>query len=190
VIGGVRLILPLAPRPSDTLSPQGGDIIELGAIGELVGGVSVIGALAYLAVQVRQSAKSVRSASYQEAVASMSEWTQCIGADTSLATLIHKESADLSSLSEEQRLQFHYLLTSAVRKFENVHFQYRNETLDEANWIPWVPRIRGIFASEGTQAWRREQGPTYSSAFRHFVDASPGESAPLPRQPLSGKEEA
>ncbi len=30
------------------------DIMELGAIGELVGGVAVIGSLIYLALQVRQ----------------------------------------------------------------------------------------------------------------------------------------
>ena len=42
------------------------DIMELGAIGELVGGVAVIGSLLYVGLQVRQSnqlnrAESVRS---------------------------------------------------------------------------------------------------------------------------------
>ncbi len=41
------------------------NIMELGAIGELVGGVAVIATLGYLAAQVRHSARASRSASYQ-----------------------------------------------------------------------------------------------------------------------------
>ncbi len=35
------------------------DIMELGAIGELVGGVAVIASLMYLGVQVRQNTRSI-----------------------------------------------------------------------------------------------------------------------------------
>ena len=38
------------------------DIMELGAIGELVGGVAVVASLIFVGVQVRQNARSVRHA--------------------------------------------------------------------------------------------------------------------------------
>ena len=42
------------------------DIMELGAIGELVGGVAVIASLVYVGLQVRQNTKAVLAATFQE----------------------------------------------------------------------------------------------------------------------------
>ena len=44
------------------------DIMELGAIGELVGGVAVIATLVYLAIQVRQSNANTRAGARQELI--------------------------------------------------------------------------------------------------------------------------
>ena len=44
------------------------DIMELGAIGELVGGVAVIATLGYLAIQVPHGTRTARSAPYQAGV--------------------------------------------------------------------------------------------------------------------------
>ena len=158
------------------------DITELGAIGELVGGVAVIGTLAYLSVQVHQSTRSSRSATYQAAVASISDWTRCIGADASLATLIHKGSQNPAALSEEEHLQYVYLVTSLVRNFENIHYQYENGSLDETNWDPWAARIRGFFGAAGNRHWWVGQRTAYSPTFREFVDESSGEATPLPNE--------
>ncbi len=43
------------------------NIMELGAIGELVGGAAVIATLAYLAVQIKQNTTAVRSARWNSA---------------------------------------------------------------------------------------------------------------------------
>ena len=40
------------------------DIIELGAIGELVGGVAVIGTLLFVGFQVRQNTRSIKAARF------------------------------------------------------------------------------------------------------------------------------
>ena len=45
------------------------DIMELGAIGELVGGVAVIATLVYLAMQIRSSQKTALRATQNELVA-------------------------------------------------------------------------------------------------------------------------
>ena len=41
------------------------DIMELGAIGELVGGVAVVATLVYLAVQIRQGNRAGRRKAYR-----------------------------------------------------------------------------------------------------------------------------
>ena len=49
------------------------DIMELGAIGELVGGVAVIGSLIYLAIQVKQGNEAWRTEAHR---ALAQEWTR------------------------------------------------------------------------------------------------------------------
>lgn len=49
------------------------NIMELGAIGELVGGVAVIATLVYLAVQVRLPSLASKIASYHQGIAQIVE---------------------------------------------------------------------------------------------------------------------
>ena len=45
------------------------NLLELGALGELIGGIAVILTLLYLAVQVRQNTISLKTSAYQQWVA-------------------------------------------------------------------------------------------------------------------------
>ena len=49
------------------------NVMELGAIGELVGGVAVIATLIYLAAQVRQNTKALAASTYQDITSSASD---------------------------------------------------------------------------------------------------------------------
>ena len=85
------------------------NVMELGAIGELVGGVAVIASLIYLAVQVRQGNREARSESIRE-----------------LATEMGRISMRLSDPG----------LSEAVRKAIN-HYDVlsRNEQCVAAGWL-------------------------------------------------------
>ncbi len=164
------------------------DIVELGAVGELVGGVAVIGTLVYLGLQVKQSTRTSRSAGYQAAVSSVSDWSRNVGSDAELAVIMHDGSRDPSSLSREQRIQYVYLITSVVRNFENIHYQYENGSLDDSVWDSWEARIRGFFTAPGPQAFWKRQRMAYSASFRDFVEAEAGPVVSLPEDPLAGDE--
>lgn len=148
------------------------NIMELGAIGELVGGVAVIGTLGYLAIQVRQSTKAARSTSYQAAVASVSEWTRCLGSGAALELLFHGASEDPASQTEGQLVQYRYLLLSIVRNYENIHYQYQNGSLDKATWLPWATRIRRASSTPGFREWWPTQRTVFNAAFRELIDSA------------------
>ncbi len=164
------------------------DIMDLGAIGELVGGVAVIASLLYLGLQVRQSTRASRAASYQAAVSSVSEWTRCLGSDGALAILFDKGSHDPSSQSEEEQLQYAYLLNSVVRNFENIHYQYESGFMDEDKWGPWEARIRGMLGTPGACLWWESQGAAFGVSFREVVDRDSGGAIPLPTAPATVRE--
>jgi hypothetical protein len=168
--------MPVAPR---TVVGAARDMNweAIGSASELIGAAATVVTLAYLAIQIRHSTRAARATSYQAAMASIAEWTRTTGSDPSLAVLFHRGIRDTRALSEQERIQFGYLLLSLVRNFENLYFQFRNGTLDEENWDPWASRIERTFASPGSRLWWKEQAPAFSMAFRKFVDevaAQPG----------------
>ena len=58
------------------------DIMELGAIGELVGGVAVIGSLIFVGIQLRTTTKTLRAQSSYEAISKINERTDRLISDS------------------------------------------------------------------------------------------------------------
>ena len=61
-------------------------IMELGAIGELVGGVAVIASLIFVGLQVRQNTHAISSGRHQEMLHSSGRRTICFQDDPSAAS--------------------------------------------------------------------------------------------------------
>ncbi len=155
----------------------------IGSTSELIGAVATIVALVYLSLQIRHNTRSTRAHSYQAAMTSIADWTRTAGSDPALAMLFHRGVRNAETLSEEERVQFGFLLLSLARNFENLYFQYRNGTLDEAHWHPWASRIERTFASPGTRRWWAEEAPAFSAPFQRFVAEllrRPARPAPAP----------
>ncbi len=75
------------------------DIMELGAVGELVGGVAVIATLIYLALQVRQGNKESRRESYRTWVSELNRvWFEPMR-DPDYMELLQQAALDWDSLS-------------------------------------------------------------------------------------------
>ena len=78
------------------------DIMELGAIGELVGGVAVIATLIYLAIQVRQSNNLARGAAELEAGRMNMDYMR-LGAEGDYASVYSRMRYEPDSISEDER---------------------------------------------------------------------------------------
>ena len=74
------------------------DIMELGAIGELVGGIAVIATLVYLALQVRQGTQVARAQVQQESSRMSTELF--LSADREILDLFTQAAKDPKGLSE------------------------------------------------------------------------------------------
>ncbi len=95
------------------------DIMELGAIGELVGGVAVIGSLIYVGLQVRQSNQLNRAESVR---AYVRDYNALVGklTDPEFAELMRKASVDFNDLSRNDQLRAHgWLLPHVMLGFGN-----------------------------------------------------------------------
>ena len=89
----------------------------IGAIGEIIGAVSVVLSLIHLAVQIRQNTQQVEEQcrtqhqnSLLGARSSFTEWRSMIIQDATIASMWNRGSEDVDLLGEEERVQLDFLL--------------------------------------------------------------------------------
>jgi len=99
------------------------DIMELGAIGELVGGVAVIGSLIYVGLQIRHNTRVLRGQAMTGLlVGESSAETAFMGADTSAAFVKACESpADLTGEEIAKLWAYLNVVTMAGQHMHQMH---------------------------------------------------------------------
>ncbi len=147
------------------------DIMELGAIGELVGGVAVIASLLYVGVQVRQSTQETRAASHHATIDSLREWSQSIIGNQKIAAIYLKGNADQANLSEPERVQYTLLLFALLRIYETLYYQNRVGTGERELLRSEELNMRVVFSNPGTQQWWREQPFALDAEFRRYIES-------------------
>ena len=72
-------------------------IQDLGSLGELIAAVATVLTLGYLAVQLRQNTKALRSQTFQQSSMDMSLTANAISCDNELASIIIKSNEGLAT---------------------------------------------------------------------------------------------
>lgn len=84
-------------------------IQDLGSIGGLITAIATIATLFYLAMQVRQNARSVRASSFHSGVDGIILLDNMISQDGSLAPILRIGDAGLVNLTEDERLRYSFM---------------------------------------------------------------------------------
>ncbi len=109
------------------------DIMELGALGELIGAAAVVVTLGYLAVQIRQSSKSSRQQGYHDLVTRRSDiYNKMVESDGFTAIAIAGFRGDAMNEIDAQR--FTAWMLNYVSHIQDVHLQRKNGIVEEGVW--------------------------------------------------------
>ena len=145
-------------------------IEALGNIGDFVGGVGVVVTLAYLALQIRQNSRSVRAASAQAMLASLSQTLNAIGASPQASRAFAAGQLDPDSMTEDEAVQFVHLILGWFRVLEQAFYLHRLGGLDTDLWNGYVAQLRSFMQSPGVQRWWAVRAPLFHTEFREFID--------------------
>lgn len=143
---------------------------DLGNLGELVGAIGVIVSLVYLAIQIRQNTRSVRAASFQEAVRDIIAITDTLAMDPELSRIYWKGLADFESLDADERRRFSSYFVSMFRRLENIVYQTRHGALEAGSWVGVRMTAMSLFARPGTRTWWAQAEEFFSEDFRAYVE--------------------
>ena len=138
-------------------------LVELGAIGEIVGGIAVVLTLVYLAVQIRQSTNSARSSAYQSWVSALENLFSSMQ-DENVSKAVVDGCFDTRRLTAENYMLFINWMRRYFYMQQAQYHLYRNAVIDNELWTCNLDDMMGVFRFPGVQQYWQ------AGAREHFTD--------------------
>ena len=136
----------------------------------MVAAIATIATLAYLAVQVRQNTRALRSSTFKDITENMSQTTEAIATNPELSALIVNASSGLGHLSPEERVRYNFLLLMTFRRLESVWFQRQLGSIDADLAAGFDRSAISVLLSPGGAEWWKTARVAFSARFAEHVD--------------------
>ncbi len=143
---------------------------DLGNLGELVAAIATVLTLGYLAIQLRQNTRALRSQTFQQSSMDMSLTANAISSDGELAEIVVKASNGIGVLSPEERVRFHFWMLVAIRRFEAIYVQGVYGSIDPIRIEGFERSIITLLSSGGPLEWWESSKSAFSSDFVKYAD--------------------
>jgi hypothetical protein len=145
-------------------------IQELGAIGELIGGIAIIISLLYVGLQIRQHSSTLRSTTAQSATEMAESVYVPVMQDATLADLTIRGLKDPSTLSEVDMARFTSHWQNGFFTLQNWFYQWRAGTLDDDIWGGWSQVFTDIYTTPGIKYFWDKRCQYFSKEFRDYLE--------------------
>ena len=143
---------------------------DLGNLGELVAAIATVLTLGYLAIQLRQNTRALRSQTFQQSSMDMSLTANAISSDGELAEIVVKASNGIGVLSPEERVRFHFWMLVAIRRFEAIYVQGVYGSIAPIRIEGFERSIITLLSSVGPLEWWESSKSAFSSDFVKYAD--------------------
>ena len=142
----------------------------IGAIGEMIGAVAVLGTLAYVAMQIRQGAQATRTASELQVTDMVARWNSGAAKDREWQrtwdTLL-----DGGEVSDEDKVYFIWKFAEYCAIAQGVFDQHEARMVSERCWLNIERAIIGLLQIDYINRWWTFRDGNYSSAFYDHIDS-------------------
>jgi len=142
----------------------------IGAIGEIVGAITVFATLIYLAIQIKHGAQAARSAAVTDAITGMQAFYQELGTNQQASKLFLEGMTDPDSLSEQDRFQYIMMVHSAFLGFQRSFFLAQEGTLDVGLRDSIGTAIIAVNHLPGTHLYWRQRKLFFQQEFVLWVE--------------------
>ena len=143
---------------------------DLGNLGEFLSALAVVVSLLYLAVQIRQNSRMLRSTASQSAARNSSDFATALISDRELLRLFVAGRRDLSDLSPEDRDVFSTIIINLFYSYESGFYQLQDGTIHPEVWEGRQKMIQRLLQEKGTAEWWAHSKWLFGTQFRAYVD--------------------
>lgn len=141
---------------------------DLGGLAEVVGAIATVGALVYLAVQIRANRASVRAESRRASFETVVPALLAIAESEELARIFEAGLVDLSKLNSIDRTRFTMLFALFVSPLSVRYDEARiGIELDSS----YIAGTIALLRTSGGRQWWRNARDRYNQEFRKYVES-------------------
>jgi hypothetical protein len=136
------------------------NITELGAIGEFLSSIGVIATLIYLAVQIRQNSKTMKSGAYQKIVEDRAAVSHHM-MRKHLTPVWRRGVSDYRGLSDDQKVQFNGILLTMIASHMGLRALAEDGTLDRRVFELFESDLTCVMLCPGVRDWWEDTQSAY-----------------------------
>ena len=126
----------------------------------------------YLAIEIRQNTRAVRSASYQSFTDSINEPNRMCCEDAELREILAKAfDSDYQSLSQDEQIRVGYLWLMVFRVYESFYYQHTQGTVPPGAWENQASTsIRDLLRWPAIRQWWQANTFGFLPEFESYVE--------------------
>jgi len=161
-------------------------IQDLGSIGELVAAIATVVTLVYLAVQVRQNTRALRSSTFQDVSREMAHNVEPIVYQSDVAEILVKGLRGLAELTPSEQLRFRSVLVMSFRRMEAVYVHSKLGSIERELALGFELSMLSMLHNPGAAEWWGTAKATFTRSFSEHVDSWLAENKPSGIHPSMG----
>ena len=142
------------------------------AVSSVFAAIFVAVSVVYLALQVQAGTRATRSQTYYLATAALADMAALIASNERLSRVVRIGWNAPDELNEDEFTQYSYLMTSFLRRYENVFFQHKSGLVDEDFWRGHRENLLWAFRRPGMQRVWKDRQHAFSIGFQEFLRSS------------------
>ena len=147
------------------------DLQALANIGEIIGAVTVVLSLIYLAVQIRQSTQAQRTENYSRALDRLAAMQSSMSQDDEFSLMFSTGVVDTKKLTPRERMRFTWSLYEAFGAFEFMFHASKTDAIPEEVWRRWSAAVAWWLTFPGVQTWWTSRPIPFTDSFTSFVES-------------------
>jgi hypothetical protein len=146
------------------------DITTLAAWGEFIGGIAVVVSLLYLASQIRQNSRLLRTSTGSTSSSAANDNLTLIVQDPEVAKMYMDGTSDRSSLAEVDQFRFDALMMMQINGLQQEYQFAVDGVVGPALWEMRKRVMRGFLQQPGVKEWWTGMRHNFSEDFGEFLD--------------------
>ena len=144
---------------------------ELGGLGEFISAIAVVASLAYVAIQLRQNTRSIRTASFQTVMQTASEHTRLFIQDAAVTALHLRGIESYSALDAVDKQRFGYIMLNTVWSFEVALSLHEEGIYTDTRLQAQLGHLLSELTTPGGAEWWEENAARMDRKAVDYIDA-------------------
>ena len=140
--------------------------LELGQAVQVFGNIAVVLGILLLAFELNQNHDMTRAQTRSEISRQITDFLSSVAGDSELASLMRRAQAG-EELTADEDWQYFLLFSANVRYWENIHYQYRQDLFDDAEFAAARQGWRRVIS--GNEVFAKYWCPISNSYSAEFV---------------------